>query len=433
MSAQNPKIIDEVIWIVGDEAIFKSDVEKEIMRARYEGHKIEGNAYCIIPEQIAVQKLFLHQAALDSISVNETNVNAQVDHQINYYIANIGSKEKVEEYFHKSMNEIKDELRGVVRNNGLIQQMQEKLVGHIKVTPAEVRRYFSAIPADSVPTIPTQVELQILSVNPPIPQTEITRVKDKLREFTERATANPADFSMLARLYSEDKESAKQGGELGFYGRGQLDPAFADVAFNLSDPKKVSRIVQSEFGYHIIQLVEKRGDKINTRHILLRPRISPEDKAIGMNKLDSVANKIRENKLSFEQAVASFSQDKYTAMNAGLMSNSQTGTSKFEYQELPSEVAKAVYDMNVGEVSKAFEMMDKVTNKEMIAIVKVKSKIPTHKANVMDDYQTLKNILENKQKQDFLNNWIAQKQKETYISIDPKWKNCEFQYKGWTK
>ena len=149
------------------------------------------------------------------------------------------------------MNEIKDELRGVVRNNGLIQQMQEKLVGHIKVTPAEVRRYFSAIPADSVPTIPTQVELQILSVNPPIPQTEITRVKDKLREFTERATANPADFSMLARLYSEDKESAKQGGELGFYGRGQLDPAFADVAFNLSDPKKVSRIVQSEFGYHV--------------------------------------------------------------------------------------------------------------------------------------------------------------------------------------
>ncbi|VBB45370.1 PpiC-type peptidyl-prolyl cis-trans isomerase [uncultured Paludibacter sp.] len=433
LSAQDNKIIDEVIWIVGDEAIFKSEVEQEIMRARYEGTKIEGNPYCVIPEQIAIQKLFLHQAALDSLNVSETSVNAEVDARVNYYIANIGSKEKVEEYFRKPMNELREELRTMVKNNNLIMMSRENLVKDIQVTPSEVRRYFNSIPADSVPTIPAQVELQILSVTPPIPQSEINRVKDKLREFTERINANPNDFSLLARLYSEDPGSAKQGGEIGFLGRGQLDPAYASAAFNLNDSKKVSRIVESEFGFHIIQLIEKRGDKVNTRHILLKPHISLEDKVNGMKKLDSIADLIRENKISFEQAVANYSQDKNTVMNAGLMNNSETGTSKFEYQQLPAEVAKVVYDMNVGEVSKAFIMMDKNTNKEMLAIVKLKSKTPNHKANVMDDYQTLKNILENKKKQDFLNNWITQKQKETYISISPEWRNCDFQYKGWIK
>jgi peptidyl-prolyl cis-trans isomerase SurA len=433
VSAQDNKIIDQVIWIVGDEAIFKSDVESEIISSNYAGKKIEGNPYCVIPEQIAIQKLFLHQASLDSLTVGESNVNSRVDQQINYYISQIGSKEKVEEYFRKPMADIREDLRVVVKNNELINQEREKLVKDIKVTPSDVRRYFSSIPADSVPTIPEQVELQILSVHPPIALTETNRVKDKLREFTERINAKPSDFNLLARLYSEDPGSAKQGGEIGFLGRGQLDPAYASVAFNLTDPKKVSRIVESEFGYHIIQLIEKRGDKVNTRHILLKPHISIDDKVIGIHKLDSVANLIREGKISFEQAVMGFSQDKNTIMNAGLMSNTETGTTKFEYQELPGEVAKVVNNMKTGEVSDAFTMMDKTTNKEMITIVKLKSKTPTHKANVMDDYQMLKSILENKKRSDFINNWIAQKQKETYISIDPDWRNCDFEYKGWIK
>ena len=433
MSAQENKIIDEVIWIVGDEAIFKSEIENEIISSNYSGRKIEGNPYCVIPEQIAIQKLFLHQASLDSLTVGDANVNSQVDMQINYYISQIGSKEKVEEYFRKPIAQIREDMRIMVRNNQLINQEQEKLVKDIKVTPADVRRYFASIPADSVPTIPEQVELQILSVHPPISLTETNRVKDKLREFTERINAKPTDFGLLARLYSEDPGSAKQGGEIGFSGRAQLDPAYASVAFNLTDPKKVSRIVESEFGYHIIQLIEKRGDKVNTRHILLKPKVSIEDKVNGMFKMDSVADLVRKGKITFEQAVMGFSQDKNTAMNAGLMTNNETGTSKFEYQDLPPEVAKVVYGMKIGEVSSAFSMMDKTKNKEMITIVKLKSKTPTHKANVMDDYQTLKTILENNKKQELINNWIVQKQKETYISIDPKWRDCEFQYKGWVK
>lgn len=426
-------IIDEVIWIVSDEAILRSEVEEQRLRAQYEGVPIQGDPYCVIPEQIAIQKLFLHQAELDSIVVNESTVNSQVESRLNYFISQIGSKEKMEEYFGKKTTDLRDDLRKMIRDQMIIQQMQQKLVGDIKPTPADVRRFFKQLPEDSIPMVPAQIELQIISYRPPISQQEINRVKQQLLDFTERINSGKADFSVLARLYSEDTESAKRGGELGFLGRGQLVPEFAAVAFNLQDTKKVSRIVETEFGYHIIQLIEKRGDRINCRHILLRPRISPEEKEKAIHTMDSIANLIREGKITFEQAVMYYSQDKNTALNAGLMLNDKTGTSKFEYQDLPSEISKVVYNMNVGEISKPFTMIDPKTNKEVVAIVKVKSKIPNHKANLNDDYQMIKAIYENKKREEFLHDWILKKQKETYISIDPQWQNCEFQYPGWIK
>jgi peptidyl-prolyl cis-trans isomerase SurA len=253
-------IIDEVIWIVGDESILRSEVEEQRLRAQYEGTPIEGDPYCVIPEQIAIQKLFLHQAALDSITVNESSVINQVETRLNFFVSQIGSKEKMEEYFGKSTIELREELRDMIRNQNIIQQMQQKLVGDLKSTPADVRRFFNQLSPDSIPTVPAQVELQIVSFEPPVSVEETNRIKERLREFTDRINGGTGDFSVLARLYSEDIESAKRGGELGFLGRGQLVPEFASVAFNLQDPKKVSRIVQTEFGYHIIQLIEKRGD-----------------------------------------------------------------------------------------------------------------------------------------------------------------------------
>jgi peptidyl-prolyl cis-trans isomerase SurA len=426
-------IIDEVIWVVGDESILRSQVEEQKLRAQYEGTPIQGDPYCVIPEQMAIQKLFLHQAALDSVVVSEATVMNQVESRLNYFISQIGSKEKMEEYFHKNTLALREDLRDMIREQQIIQQMQQKLVGDIKSTPADVRRYFKELPADSVPTVPAQVELQLVSFEPPVAIEEINRIKDRLRDFTDRVNSGKGDFSVLARLYSEDTESAKRGGELGFMGRGQLVPEFAQVAFNLQDPKKVSRIVQTEFGYHIIQLIEKRGDRINCRHILLKPHVSIDEQQKAIHSLDSISNLIREDKLTFEHAVMNFSQDKNTAMNAGLMLNEKSGTSKFEYQDLPPEVAKVVYDMHVGEVSKPFTMINKSTNKDVVAIVKVKSKVDNHKANLLDDYQMLKTYYEGKKKQEFLNNWIIKKQKETYISIDPAWQNCTFQYPGWIK
>ncbi len=426
-------LIDGIVWVVGDDAILRSEVEEYKLRAQYEGTPIQGDPYCVIPEQLAIQKLFLHQAQLDSITANESTVNNQVENRINYFISQIGSKEKMEEYFGKSTTELRQDLREMIRNQMIIQQMQQKLISNINVTPAEVRRFYNQLPEDSIPMVPSQVELQIISYQPPIPQQEINRIKERLLDFTRRVNNSEADFSVLARLYSEDIESAKRGGELGFLGRGQLVPEFAEVAFNLQDPKKVSRIVETEFGFHIIQLIEKRGDRINCRHILLKPHISEEDKQKAFHTMDSIANLIRNEKMTFEQAVIYYSHDKNTAMNAGLMLNEKTGTSKFEYQDLPSEIAKIVYNMKVGEISDPFLMIDPKTNKEVVAIVKVKSKIENHKANLQDDYLLIKNYYENKKRDEFLRNWIAKKQKETYIRIDPAWQNCEFQYPGWIK
>lgn len=394
MTVHAQGVIDEVIWVVGDEAILRSEVEEERLRAQYEGTPIAGDPYCVIPEQLAVQKLFLHQAIIDSVEANESSVSHQVDMRMNYYINQIGSKEKMEEYFRKTSSEIREEMITTVRNQMIIQQMQQKLTSDIKPTPAEIRRYYNTLPMDSIPMMPAQVEVQILSFEPPVPIEETERIKQKLREFTERVQNGSADFGMLARLYSEDTESAKRGGELGFVGKGQLVPEFAEVAFNLSDPKRVSRIVQTEYGYHIIQLIEKKGERINCRHILLRPRISATDKVKAIERLDSIRQLVTKDSMQFEQAVVMFSQDKNTVMNAGLMINPNTGSSRFEYQDLAPEIAKQIYSLNEGDVSQPFVMMDQTKNREVCAIVRVKKKTDVHRANLTDDFQAIKSMLE---------------------------------------
>lgn len=373
----------------------------------------------------------MHQAELDSIEANESSVSSQVDMRMNYYISQIGSKEKMEEYFRKTSSEIREEMMTSVRNQMIIQQMQSKLTEGIQPTPAEVRRYFNSLSIDSLPTIPAQVEVQILSIQPPVPIEETERIKSQLREFTERVTSGNADFSMLARLYSEDTESAKRGGELGFVGKGQLVSEFADVAFNLTDPKRVSRVVETEYGFHIIQLIERKGERINCRHILLKPRVSYMDKQNAITRLDSIRSLIMADSLSFELAVARFSEDKSTMMSGGTMTNPNTGASKFEYQELPPEIARQIYNMKEGDISTPFTMIDRTKNKEVCAIVRLKTKRDSHKANLTDDFQTIRDMLTQKLSAETIDKWIRQKQKEIYVHIDPNWRGCDFQYPNW--
>ncbi len=425
-------VIDEVVWVVGDEAILKSEVEEARMSALYEGRKFDGDPYCVIPEEIAVQKLFLHQAALDSIEVAESEVIQRVDQMTNMYIANIGSREKMEEYFNKTSSQIREALRENAREGLKVQRMQQKLVGEIKITPAEVRRHFKDLPQDSIPYIPTQVEVQIITQQPKIPLEEIEDVKSRLREYTDRVNKGES-FSMLARLYSDDRGTAINGGEMPFTGRGYLDPAFANVAFNLQDPNKVSKIVESEYGFHIIQLMEKRGDRIKVRHILLKPHVPEEALMAGTARLDSIADDIRNGKFTFEEAASVLSQDKDTRNNHGLLPNPQTNTSKFEMQELPPEIAKVVDKMKVGEISEAFTMIPQKTGKEECVIVKLKSRINGHKATISEDYQNLKEIVLEKRRDEMLDKWIREKQKHTYVRINENWKNCTFKYPGWIK
>ena len=346
--AQN-NVAEEVAWVVGDEPIFKSEIEEQYMQLQYERTPLTGNPYCVIPERIAIDKLFLHQAKIDSVEVSESMIIQQAERRINYFINNLGSKEKVEEYFRKPLPELREQTINMVRDQATIQEVQSKLTKDVKPTPADVRKYFNSLPKDSLPYIPLQVEVKIITLNPVIPQQEIDEVKARLRDYTNKVNNGESEFSTLAILYSEDGSSV-YGGEIGFMGKTDLFPEYANVAFNLNDTKKVSKIVETDAGFHIIQLIEKRGDRVNTRHILLRPKVSDKDLTNAINQLDSIREKIIDKKISFDEAAFYVSQDKDTKLNKGIMTNEKTMSSKFEMSELNTEIGKLVDKMEVGDI-----------------------------------------------------------------------------------
>ncbi len=427
------QLIDGVVWVVGENSILKSDIEEQRLMAQYNGTTFTNGAMCDIPEQIAIQKLFLHQATLDSIAASEVQVSSRVKMQINQYIVEIGSQEKLEEYFKKSLNEIREELYETVKNQMIVQEVQQKVIGNHKISPSEVRKFYNGISQDSIPMIPESVEVEIIKLSPPITDKDKESIKNQLREFAERVNKGNADFTMLARLYSEDEGSAKQGGNLGFFTKGMMVPEFSNVAFDLHEPNKVSRVIESPYGFHIIQLLEKKGDRVNCRHILMRPKVSLENKKTTINTLDSIAFGIKNNTMTFAQAAMLYSSDKETRLNGGSLSNPLNGSTRFEYQHLPADISKVVYNMKEGEISKPFSMIDQQTGREVFAIVRLKSKLKAHKANLTDDYQMIKQLCDNIKKQETLNNWIKNKIKDTYIYISPEWRNCKFKYSGWIK
>ena len=427
-------VVDEVVWVVGDEAILKSDIEVTRLQAAMEGMHWKGNPDCAIPEQIAVQKLFLHQAAIDSIEVTENEIATGIEQRIDYMIQQIGSREKLEEYRKQSLTQIRQSMHDDLRDQMLIQRMKEHLVKDISVTHDEVRRFFRNMPADSVPYVPTEVEVQIIAQTPKISIEEINRVKDELREYTDRVNSGETSFQTLARLYSEDPGSRRSGGELDYTGRGMLDPAFAAVAFNLTDPKKISKIVESEFGFHIIQLVDKRGDKIKVRHILRKPVVSDSAVNASLVRLDSIAADIRAAKFTFEDGASVLSDDKDTRNNRGLMSNrSERGqTSRFRLQDLPPEVAKVVDTLKIGEISTAFPMINE-RGKTVCVIAKLKNRIEGHKATITEDFQVMKDMVLDKRREETLHNWVVDKIKSTYVRIGDEYRDCQFEYEGWIR
>ena len=405
------------------------------LQAEADGVRFPGDPDCAIPEQIALQKLYLHQAAIDSIEVTESEVNQSVDQQINYWLQMVGgSKEKLEEYRKQSITQMRASMHDDFRDRQLIQKMQEKLVEGIKVSPADVRTFFMNVPEDSIPFVPTVVEVQIVTQTPRVEQEEINRVKDVLREYTDRVNRGETTFATLARLYSEDPVSARQGGELDYSGRGMLDPAFANVAFNLTDPKKISKIVETEFGFHIIQLIDKRGDKIKCRHILLKPKVSSEAITKAQLRLDSIGNDIRAGKFSFDEAATFISDDKDTRSSKGLMANtSEAGrTSKFRMQDLPTEIARVVDTLKVGQVSDAFQMTNS-RGKTVCAIVMLKSRVEGHRATITEDFQAMKEVVLRNRREAYLKDWVKEKLKTIYVRVNDRYKDCTFEYEGWIK
>ena len=425
-------MVDEIIWVVGEEPILLSDVEEARITAEQQGSPVD-NPYCTIPEMLAINKLFLHQAQLDSVEVSEADVIQMVDEQISEYIQTYGSREAVEQIMHVKLSQLREMWKKQARESEMISQVKQSIAGDVKVTPAQVREFYKGMPEDSLPYIPTQVEVQIITYTPQVARAEVERIEARLRDFAQRVNSGETEFATLAKFYSQDG-SARNGGELGYAGRNQWVPEFANVAFSLNDPKKVSKIVRTEFGFHILQLIDKRGDKVNVRHILLKPEIDTEELIHGTARLDSIADDIRAGKFTFEAAAQALSDDKDTRNNYGLMANhaNRSITSRFEMKDLPADVAKVVDTLQVGQISKAFTMIND-KSQTVCAVVRLKNRIDGHRAGLTEDFQTLRNNVVDKRREEKIEEWLKKKISQTYIRISPEWRNCDFRYEGWVK
>ncbi|MGD9993891.1 MAG: peptidylprolyl isomerase [Salinivirgaceae bacterium] len=427
-SAQEKKIIDQVVAIVGKQVILQSDIENQALQLRAQGYYTSGDITCEVFEEMLYAKLLVNQAILDSVEVSDAEVKSEMERRLNYFINQIGSEEKLEEYYKKTIPEIKEEFSDVIREQLLSQRMQQQVTADLKVTPQEVKAFYKSIPADSLPIINTEFEMEQIIVNPKVQEVEILRIKDRLREFKERIT-NGESFATLAVLYSEDPGSAARGGELGFVSRGDLVPEFSAVAFNLK-VGEISKIVKTDYGYHIIQLVEKKGERINCRHILMKPKISIDEKTKAKARLDSVRTAILNKELTFKEACWKFSEDDNTRLNGGVMVNPATGNSRWEAGHLTPKIAFAIKDMQVGDISKPFEDEDE-NGQTVYKMVLLKSKSEPHPANLKDDYQRIQDMALNKKSGEFMEEWVKKKSKETYLKIDDDFKNCKFQNEIW--
>jgi peptidyl-prolyl cis-trans isomerase SurA len=430
--AGQSNVIDEVIAVIGDEPVLKSDIEFQYQQALMEGVEFAGDLRCHILEQMMIQNLLLEQAKIDSIEVSENQVLMMVDRQINTFINRAGSREKLEEWLNKSILQIKEEQRELVRNQMLTQQMRQEITKDVDVTPLEIRRFFRETPADSLPKMPAQYEYQKIAITPEISQEEVERVKARLRDF-QRQVREGRDFATLAVLYSEDPNSAARGGEIGLTPRASLVPEFAEVAFNLRDKNKVSKIVETEFGFHIMQLIDRQGDRVNVRHILLKPKPSREAIEKAREMADSLVSLIRKDSISFEEAALRYSSDKDSRANGGYVINPRTQSTKFELQEIQPDIARRLEQMVEGEISDPFLMKDQRLGVDQFTIVKLTKKTPPHTANMVDDYQTIKRMLEDKKREETFREWIRKKQRETYITLKDEWKDCPFEFEGWIK
>lgn len=425
-------VVDKIVAIVGEEIILKSDIENAYLQEQGQGLVSSSSDYKTeLLEKQLIQKLLLAQAQIDSISVTEEQVESAVANRIEYFISNIGSQERLEAYFGKSLEEIKDDMRGPLRELLITEQMQQKIVEKIRITPSEVRNYFKRLPKDSLPEMPDRYELQQIVLRPRISDAEKERIRERLREYREQILKGEKTFNTLAVLYSEDPGSATRGGELGYIPRNQLDPAFAEAAFNLK-PGKISKIVESEFGFHIIQLIDRQGEKINVRHILLQPKIAEEEKEEALHRLDTIRQYINEDKMTFEEAAMYFSSDKQTRNNGGLVADPQTGESRIARANIPGEMAKEINNLKVGEVSMPF-VTHSERGLEEYKIVKIKEFYPRHRANLEDDWQNFELMLTNEKQMDKLEKWVKEKQANTYIHIDEEYRKGKFRYDGWIK
>ena len=425
------KVVDQIVAIVGSNPILKSDIEQQAQQMQAQGQTSEGDMKCEILESLLEQKLLLAEAELDTnIVITDNQINQNMDRRMKYFVENIGSEKEVEKYFNKSINQLKADMSEMIKEQLKTEQMQQKITKNVTATPSEVRNYFRQLPKEKIPMIGSQMEYAQITVLPIITEQEDMEVKSRLREF-KRRVENGENFATLAVLYSEDPGSARNGGEMDYVGRAMLDQAFATEAFNLK-VGAVSKVVRSEFGYHIIQLIDRRGEKIKVRHILIRPKIDPKELEKAKSRIDSIALFIQKKTMSWEQAAYLYSSDKSTRNNGGLVTSQKTGSSKFQMEELDPDVSKLITGLKVGEISAPFLSLDD-KQRQVYKVIKLLSRTTAHSANLQEDYQHMSEVFLEKKKETTYRDWIAKQQAKTYIHIDEIYGNCNFKLKSWKK
>lgn len=424
-----PKIVDEIVAIVGDKMILESDIEKQYYQAMAQGVKPTDNLRCQILENLLSEKLLLNQAEVDSVEVTDEQVQTQLDERLKYFISQIGSEEKLVKYFNKSIPEIKEDMYDDIRDQLITQKMSQEITGDISATPSEVKAFFNDMPHDSVPYINAKVEINEIVLYPNTSNEAIFKVREKLLALRQRIL-DGENFATLAVLYSEGP-SASKGGDIGWATKADLDPEYAKVAFSLKNGQ-VSKIVESSFGYHIIQLIDRNGNRVHTRHILMKPEISDSTKESTKERLDSIVQLIRLDSISFAHAAMRYSQDEDTRLNGGQVVNPRTGDTQFELDQFNTQDLYVIKDLKVGEISAPYESTDD-KGKTVFKVVQLKSRIDPHRANLKEDYSLLKQMTQQNKHGEVLDNWINEKLKTTYVKIDDRYKNCNFRNKAWLK
>ncbi|KPL12450.1 MAG: hypothetical protein AMS26_17720 [Bacteroides sp. SM23_62] len=422
-------ILDRVVAVVGEFVILQSDIEGAHLQNKAQGVSLPGDEKCAILENFLGEKLLLNQAKIDSIEVSESSVEMELDNRLSYFISMIGSPEALEDYFGKTILEIKEDMRSSVRDASITRQMQSTITGEVTVTPSEIQDYYNGLSRDSIPYIDSKVELSQIVQYPPVDEAAIFEVKQTLLDLRRRIL-DGQKFTTLAVLYSEGP-SASKGGEIGFMGKGELDPEYAKAAFSLKEGG-VSTIVESSFGYHIIQLIERREERVNTRHILMKPKVKPEAIRATTRKLDSIAKLVRTDSVTFDLAARIYSEDKNTAVNGGIMVNPATNTTTFTMDELQPAEFIALRDLKVGEITEAFKSEDE-NGKDVYKIIRLRNRSSPHRANLKDDYMVLQEMALGMKKQEVFQQWIDEKIEETYVHVDNSFAGCQFSRKGWVK
>jgi peptidyl-prolyl cis-trans isomerase SurA len=417
-----PYMLDQIVAIVGSKPIKQSDVEGRYLTYRVEGGPIYGDMKCIMFEELLTEKLLMNQAEVDSLVVEPSEVEMDLNRRLDYLLMQAGSQEVVEDYYKKSIYEIKDDFRKTLGDQMLAGKMRQNIIEDVKITPSEVRSYYNKLHRDSIPPIQGQAEVAQILMYPPYSEEAISEVRQKLLDLRRRIIDGES-FSVLARLYSEEPGAANTGGDIDFQSKGELDPEFAKAAWALKNKGDVSRIVVSKFGYHIIQLVDKRGDQVRVRHILMTPKANPEAIATATSRLDSLARIIRKDSLDWNRAALYYSQDENTRFNGGLMINPRNQSTLYEMDQFEKVDYDVIKNLKIGEISEPYESKDE-KYRVVYKIIKLKNQSDPHRANLKDDYSFLQDLALNEKMNKVIREWVEEKIEFSYIYIDDSFKRC---------